>query len=160
MDDKDVLRFKPPLRQFFIDELGYIVLMVLCFFIFLGNFEYISKFTLIAAFSVLVYLIYRLFYIANTLYIITGEQLIYMHGVFIHSTDYMELYRVVDYQQYRSLPQLVVGLKTVVILSGDRTMPVLKIIGMNDNNDIVGVIRKRVEYNKRKRGVYEITNRY
>ena len=55
--------------------------------------------------------------------------------------------------------QQLTGLKTVSIYSGDRTTPRLDIIGMDARLDIVGCIRERVEYNKLRKGVYEITNR-
>ena len=93
-------------------------------------------------------------------YIITDEQLIFKHGIICHSTEYMELYRVIDYQQQQSLMQQIWHLKTVTILSGDRTMPELKMIGLKENVQIVDEIRIRVEYNKKRRGVYEITNRF
>lgn len=51
------------------------------------------------------------------------------------------------------------GLKTVSIYSGDRTTPRLDIIGVKANDDIVAVVRERVEYNKLRKGIYEITNR-
>ena len=106
-----------------------------------------------------VYLAYQILYFFRMEYIITAEQLIYMHGIFYHSTDYLELYRVVDYQQNRSLLQQLLGLKTVVIQSGDRNTPVLNLVGIRVKEDVVSVIRKRVEYNKKAKGIYEITNR-
>ena len=106
------------------------------------------------------YLAYQFVYLLRMKYIVTEEQLIFLHGVFQHSTDYMELYRVVDYQQNRSLLQQLLGLKTVTILSGDRNMMRLDIIGVREDESIVSEIRKRVEYNKRMKSIYEITNRF
>lgn len=83
----------------------------------------------------------------------------YPSWVFSHSTDYVELYRVVDYQQSRSLPQQLFGLKTVTIYSGDRNNAKLDMIGIKASNDIVSEIRCRVEFNKKNKGIYEITNR-
>lgn len=73
----------------------------------------------------------------------------YPSWVFSHSTDYVELYRVVDYQQSRSLPQQLFGLKTVTIYSGDRNNAKLDMIGIKASNDIVSEIRCRVEFNKK-----------
>ena len=50
------------------------------------------------------------------------------------------------------------GLKTVRIFSTDRNTPRLDLTGMRRKDDIVPLIRGRVEYNKRKKGIYEITN--
>ena len=93
------------------------------------------------------------------IYRITDEQLIYEHGVITRSSDYVELYRVVDFAERSNLLQQLCGLKTVSVHSGDRTTPRLDIIGMDMNNDLVPVIRGRVELNKRRKGIYEITNR-
>ena len=70
-----------------------------------------------------------------------------------------ELYRIVDFCEQRDIMEQLFGLKTVSIYSGDRTNPKLDIYGVKEKVDVVGIIRERVEYNKQRRGVYEITNR-
>lgn len=104
-------------------------------------------------------LAYRFIYLKRMIYRITDEQLIYEHGVITRSSDYVELYRVVDFAERSNLLQQLCGLKTVSVHSGDRTTPQLDIIGMGINDDLVTVIRGRVELNKRRKGIYEITNR-
>ena len=106
------------------------------------------------------FLSYQALEMGRISYVITGEQLIYKHGVLFHSSDYMELYRIVDYQENRTPMQQLVGLKNVTILSGDKTLPKLKLIGIRSNLRILEDIRMRVEYNKKKRSIYEITNRF
>ena len=93
-------------------------------------------------------------------YVITEEQIIIHHGVFSHSTDYVELYRVVDYSQHQTLLQQIFGVKTVSIYSGDRNNPKLDMIGIPVKTDVVGLVRWRVEDNKKRKGIYEITNRF
>lgn len=114
---------------------------------------------LYAGIAILLYLFYQVIYLARIEYIVTSDQIIFLHGVISHSTDYMELYRVIDYQQQRSLMQQITGLKTVIIYSGDRNTPVMHLIGMRNNVDVVAEIRKRVEYNKQMKHIYEITNK-
>ena len=104
-------------------------------------------------------LLYRFVYLKRMVYRITGEQLIYEHGVITRSSDYVELYRVVDFGERSNLLQQLCGVKTVSVHSGDRTTLRLDIIGMDMDNDLVPVIRGRVELNKRRKGIYEITNR-
>lgn len=120
----------------------------------------ISNLLMFLGLFLLLYLVYQFFYLLRMKYVITEEQLIFLHGVFQHSTDYMELYRVVDYQQNRTLLQQILGLKTVTILSGDRNMSRLDIIGVLEDENVVSEIRQRVEYNKRMKSIYEITNRF
>ena len=55
--------------------------------------------------------------------------------------------------------QQICGLKSVVIYSGDRNTPKLDVIGVKNELDLVSIIRERVEYNKQRKGVYEITHR-
>ena len=76
-------------------------------------------------------LLYRFIYLCRIHYHIGIEQLVCEQGVFVRKVDYMELYRIVDFQD---------------------------LTGMRRKDDIVPLIRGRVEYNKRKKGIYEITN--
>ncbi len=102
--------------------------------------------------------LYRFIYLRRTRYHIGSEQLISRHGVLSRKTDYMEQYRIVDFVEHQSLMQQLCGLKTVRILSMDRNTPRLDLVGIRHNFDVVTLIRERVEYNKRKKGIYEITN--
>lgn len=103
-------------------------------------------------------LLYRFICLRRIRYCVEPEQLISEHGVFVRKVDYMELYRVVDFQEHQSLLQQLIGLKTVRIFSMDRNTPRLDLIGIRCSHDIVSLIRERVELNKRKKGIYEITN--
>ncbi len=153
------ISIRPHWGQFCINELPGILLCALCYWT--GKFMEFEFHELLIypAFLLTTYLFFRVVYMARIEYVLTAEQLIVMHGVLSHSMDYIELYRVVDYQQHQSLPQQLFGLKTVTIHSGDRNNPKLDMIGVKVKMDIVSEIRKRVEFNKKRKGVYEITNR-
>lgn len=103
-------------------------------------------------------LLYRLIYQRRTRYYIGSEQIISKHGVLSRKTDYMEQYRIVDFVEHQSFMQQLCGLKTVRIFSTDRNTPQLDLVGIRRNLDVVRLIRERVEYNKLKKGIYEITN--
>jgi len=158
-----VLKFRPSWMQWAIMQLP--AFLLLAALIWLPDYldyeipEKYSEFPHYAILLVVVWLCCKAASWACLEYIISGEQLIYRHGVLFHASDFMELYRVVDYQESRTPMQIVFGLKTVHIYSGDKTLPCLKLLGVKSNVDILGEIRDRVEYNKRRRGVYEITNR-
>lgn len=153
------LSLRPHWLQFSINQLGWMILCLIAFTVYFNfHFTMVNIFKYIGI-AILLYLFYQVIYLARMEYIVTSDQIIFLHGVFIHSTDYMELYRVIDYQQHRSLMQQLTGLKTVVIYSGDRNTPVMNIIGMRNDLDVVAEIRKRVEYNKQIKHIYEITNR-
>lgn len=153
---------KPHWSQYIINEA---IAIFLCFLCFLCNgLEYLEELNVLrmtlegSGLFILLYLVYRILYIRSIKYIITSEQLIVEHGVFSHSTEYLELYRVIDYQQHKSFAQQLFGLKTILVLSGDRTSPIIRLSGIRNQMDIIPEIRQRVEFNKKRRGIYEITN--
>lgn len=90
---------------------------------------------------------------------ITGEQLMIDHGLLTSQRDYVELHRIIDFHESRTLMQQMLGLKTVTVHTCDRRNMVVRIPGVDASLDLVGLIRHRVEKSKRAKGVYEITNR-
>lgn len=96
----------------------------------------------------ILYLLYRYLYVTRTVYVITSEQLKYECGVFSCSRDFIELYRVIDYSEQRSFLQILLGIKTISIYSGDRTHPRLDLVGISNKVDLISTIRERVELNK------------
>lgn len=153
------VRLRPRTMQFFIDNL-LLLALALCGYGCAGMEGMPFKNLLLwLSVSLSLLLAYRFIYLKRMAYLITGEQLIHEHGVFIRSCDYVELYRVVDFGERSGLLQQLAGLKTVSVYSGDRTTPRLDIIGVDIHKKVVPVIRERVAENKRKNGIYEITNR-
>ena len=149
---------RPSWRQLLIDEglsiLGALALLVA------GGLDGVPGHSLMLclALALVIKVIYRLVYLRQMEYTITGEQLVYEHGVFSRSRDYIELYRVVDFDERRSFLQLLLGLKTIVVHSGDRTMPKLRIIGIREKADVVECLRERVSYNRKRMNIHEFAN--
>lgn len=149
---------RPHGMQFVIDELPLIAMSTAG--LVYGGMEAVPLNGMAAAVSLLLILVlvYRLVYLRLIRYRIGGEQLVSEHGVLFRKIDYMELYRIVDFQEHQNLLQQLCGLKTVIILSMDRNTPRLELTGIRRKDNIVPLIRERVEYNKRNKGIYEITN--
>ena len=149
---------RPSWRQLLIDELvtilGALALIVV------GGLDGVPAHTLLLCLglALVVKVCYRLVYLRQMVWTITGEQLVYEHGVFSRSRDYIELYRVVDFDEKRSFLQLLLGLKTIVVHSGDRTMPKLRMIGIREAADVVGCLRERVSYNRKRMNIHEFAN--
>lgn len=155
------IRLRPSRLQFVADNLcGMVCLLVLLGLAgcedlmpdFILPFLYAASALLVALF------VCRFIYLMRMCFIITDEQLKYEYGVFSTQRDFIELYRIVDYSEQRTFFQMLLGLKTVSIYSGDRTCPRLDIIGVSNDTDLIRVIRERVEYNKQKRNIHEFTN--
>ena len=144
---------KPHWMQFVINELHLLVLISVGF-VYAGIDDAVLS-TLVFVLSLLLSLClaYRLVYLCS------NEQLVFEHGVFHREVDYQELYRVVDFNESQTFMQQLFRLKTVSIYSGDRTTPRLDIIGVPMKENLVTTIRERVETSKRRRSIYEITNR-
>lgn len=158
-DGQTVITSRPSAWQFFINELP---LLFLCLASLIAgglpDCAY-STLLLVVALVLSLCLLYRFAYLRSIRYHVGSEQLIREHGVFQRSVDYMELYRVVDFAERQTLPQQLLGLKSVTIFSMDRSTPRLELTGMTNKQDIVSLIRQRSETNKRRKGIYEITNR-
>lgn len=103
----------PETTQFFIDELP--LLFVSITGLVYGGMEGVPLGSIATLFAVLLFLClaYRLIYLRRIRYHIGSEQLTAEHGVFQRSTDYIELYRVVDFHEHQPLLQQIFGLKTV-----------------------------------------------
>ena len=128
--------FVPHTGQFVINELPILVLC--CAGWVFGGIDGLPFTTLSMWVALLLslFLVYRFIYLRRIRYRIGSEQLVCEHGIIWRKTDYMELYRIVDFTENQSLLQQLCARR----------------------DDIVTLVRERVEYNKRKKGIYEITN--
>ena len=155
----NTITLRPHPLQFIIDEL---ILMVLCLLALAygGMDGDLSTESMYVGLAMLLFLIYKYVKLRRTVFTITGEQLKKAEGVFTRDDDYIELYRVIDFAERKNLLQQLFGLKTVTIMSGDRTTPKLCVQGVKEDFDLVAIIRERVEFTKTQKPIYEITNRY
>lgn len=94
-----------------------------------------------------------------TKWVITEEQIKIYRGILFRSINYIELYRVYDYQQKQSLIQTLIGNVTIYIYSGDKSNPTLKIYGVPEKMNVIQDVRNKVELQKERKGIYEFTNR-
>lgn len=154
-----VITLRPHWSQYIISQ-GLAFIISCAFFLVAGHDSITYKWPFVVLGSIMTcFMLYGCLYLHKLRYIITSEQLIIQRGVLTRTSDYIELYRVVDFSENRDILEQLFGLKTVWIFSGDRTNPKLDIYGIRENIDVVNIVRTRVEYNKRRKGIYEITNR-
>lgn len=91
-------------------------------------------------------------------WIIGDETLCTVKGVLARHTDYIELYRIVDYKESQTLLQRLMGIKTITIFSTDRSDATMDMRGISVDEDVIGHIREKVEKCKIDKRIYEITN--
>ena len=153
------LILKPTFKQLIVERWGKIILLngAVCGML-LKN-KYIS---LLAALFVL-YLILALFYhyvkLNATKWIIGVETIRREKGLLSKKIDYIELYRIIDYREEQNLLQRLLKIKTLIIFSDDPSDPRMDIDGIDIEKPIVKILRNNVEQCKKKKHVYEITNR-
>lgn len=152
--------YKPSMVQFVIDNLVWLALLLVSLVYIGAEEEGYREFAVAIASFLGLFLILSFFSLKKKTFFLTPETLVYERGIFNRDADYLELYRIVDFQEKASFLQQLFGLKTIIVHSGDRTTPHLCIPGIHHNIALVEELRSRVEFNKTRRGVYEITNRY
>ena len=150
------LVLRPGFWQWVVDKLPWIAINVIGYLWAIQDGMTLVMWLMIA---MSVHLLYQLLYLMMIRYTISDEVIIYEHGVFMRQKEYIELYRVIDFRESVSFMQNLLDLKTVTVYSGDRTTPKLRIHGIYIGLQLVPHMRQRVEYNRRRKGIYEITNR-
>ena len=148
----NIITLRPHWAQYIISQ-GLMFLVSMVLFLVAGHeaITFKAPFLILGTITTLM-MLYGCLYLCKLRFIVSSEQLIIQHGIFHRTSDYIELYRIVDFSESRDILEQLFGLKTVSIYSGD-------IYGVKEKLDVVAIIRERVEYNKRRKGIYEITNR-
>lgn len=98
---------------------------------------------------------YKVLLIRSRKYIISKEQVIYKRGIFSIATDYLELYRVKDYKEYRPFFMRLISTMKVTLFTSDRSKRYLKMEGI-PNSPVVAKLRELVELNRGLKRVYEV----
>lgn len=162
MMKNDDITFSPSLVYWIIRNMPIIICFIFLIITakILYDYEYISISLILLSLICLSIVFKNFLKILTTRWVITSEQIKIYEGIINKRVNYIELYRVYDYEIKQNIIQAVLGLKNIYIHSGDKSTPELKMFGiLSKNIDIISLIRKRVEKQKRIKGIYEFTNR-
>ena len=153
----DDIVLKPKFRYWLMKNF---LLITLAIFVFIFS-KYIREHELLKFISgtILVLLIFIIFYryismLLCTKWIITREQIKIYQGVLSKRINYIELYRVYDYEEKQSFIQSLINNTNIYIYSGDKSTPELLMNGLKANSDIIQTIRNRVEEQKKEKKEY------
>lgn len=156
------IKIKPGINQFFINEaMG---LLLWCCALLFSGYDGVVYGVSISTCSLYLLLIfslvlgYKLWYLSTIRWTITAEQIVYTRGIFTREKDFIELYRVYDFNEVQTFIQRLLSVKTVVVISTDNTHPNLNMVGVNNCIDISDIIRERVETAKKTKKIYEVAN--
>src|SRR5690606_20939203 len=88
-------------------------------------------------------------------YSVTETRLAITRGVFNRVSDEVELFRVRDFQLQQPLVQRIFGLSTLIVVTSDRTCPVVAVTAIPDGEDLRDLLRVLVRQCWDSRGVRE-----
>lgn len=154
-----IIKLRPAIGQTFVESMKAISLFVIGVIASGTDSQTISVIGITICLLAFLSILIRLWYLSSLSWTVTDNQIISKEGIFTKTTDYMELYRVIDYQERQGFIQGIIGLRDIIIISGDKSHPQLVIKGIKGNKDIINIINENVEKSKERRNIYEITNR-
>lgn len=154
--NKDTLQISPPLSYFFMNNIHIILLIGVCFLFKVFVSDYIIVVIGLFVLSLLFKLGFSYLQFLSIKFTITEERVISEFGFFNTKIDYLEMYRIYDYQMNRSLLQKILNLMNVDLVTRDISTPVLRLHGISYNPELVNEIRNRVEYSKKVNNILEL----
>ena len=158
---KRQMTIRPDFRQYLSEVMPLVLagLLGIALYPFMPKWPYISWAYLALYALLLITLATRYAVLRAFSWEISDVKICRRHGILTRQTDYIELYRVVDYRESQTFLQRLFGVKTVVIISTDKSDPSMLICGVPAKADLVTHTRNLVEQNKKENHIYEITNR-
>ena len=158
---KRQMTIRPDFRQYLSEVMPLVLagLLGMALYPFMPKWPYISWAYLAMYALLLITLATRYAVLRAFSWEISDVKICRRHGILTRQTDYIELYRVVDYRESQTFLQRLFGVKTVVIISTDKSDPSMLICGVPAKADLVTHTRNLVEQNKKENHIYEITNR-
>jgi hypothetical protein len=96
----------------------------------------------------------------NISYIIEQEQIIVKRGVFIKTVNYMEMYRIYDFRKRQNIIEAAFGIMHITLFSRDLSDPIVKFVGIMNDDNVIPLIRSRVESEKQRKHIVEFNNSY
>ena len=151
MNQKIVL-LRPALSFAILKNINLIILtiMILILSVFINVHE-IAFASIVPA----ILLIYRIMYWRMVKYEISSSQIKYTRGVFQINIDFLEMYRIKDFDQRQSLVMRLLSIMHIHLMTSDITHPVLELKGIPKSN-IADVLRKLVLKSRKENRVYEV----
>ena len=155
------IKLHPNMRYWFLMNFVHIILTV-CLFVFRTVFDewghYFRTIAGCAAMVIVCLMFWNIIVLMNIQYLIQDEQIVIKRGVLRKTVNYMEMYRIFDYQKKQNIIESVLGLMNVVILSRDLSNPQLLLFGIQNDDAIIPEIRRRVELQKKIKNIHEFNN--
>jgi hypothetical protein len=89
-------------------------------------------------------------------YRISNYRIDYDRGILSRNIDTLELWHVDDISFHQSLSDRLMNVGTITVMSGDKTTPQLKLMGLPDPTPLFNSLKQRIISVKRQRGVIKM----
>ena len=153
-----VIILSPDIKQWLADEFLFLILAIIGFLLCGYDDKIIKTCSLILVSFLTFYLLGRYWFYKSVRWEISRSQIKIIKGVFRRETNFVELYRIVDYAEKQSFIQQFIGLKDVYVVSSDRTEPVVRLFGITKSVDIIAELKPLVKQSRIENHIYEIAN--
>ena len=90
-----------------------------------------------------------------TNFTITNQRIIEKTGVFSRLSDETELYRIKDITLNQPFFLRIFGLSTIILITSDKTSPIIKLPGIKNGIVLSNELRKAVDIRRDEKGVKE-----
>lgn len=98
---------------------------------------------------------YRMLYCRSIRYEISLQQIKYSRGIFQRQVDFLEMYRIKDFDQRQSFIMNMLGIMHIRLMTSDISHPMLELMGIPTSN-IADVLRELIEQSRKENRVYAI----
>jgi uncharacterized membrane protein YdbT with pleckstrin-like domain len=98
---------------------------------------------------------YRMHYWRSIRYEISPQQIKYARGIFQRQVDFLEMYRIKDFDQRQSFLMNLLGIMHIRLMTSDISHPMLELKGI-PRSSIAEVLRQLIEKSRKENRVYAI----
>lgn len=129
----------------------FLILLLIAIFVFFPMFPLIF---MGVGFLLFLRIVYGIIYYRNIRIEVFEDRISMREGVFSFSKNFLELYRVKDYEVSQSFFMRIFSLMNVKLHTSDKTSPILSFTGI-PKSDVTEKIREWVEIERKRKGVRE-----
>lgn len=155
-----MITLKPTIRYWLMNNIPLILIIALLFIVpkVIALSTYVRACMGVVTFVLLCMIAWSYIVLLHVTYIIEPEQIVVKRGVFMRTTNFVEMYRIYDYEKRQNLLELWFRIMNVVLLSRDMSNPKTVFVGIQNSDDIIPIIRERVEKEKQRKSIVELNN--
>ncbi|MCE5341060.1 MAG: PH domain-containing protein [Planctomycetaceae bacterium] len=109
----------------------------------------------IAAAAVIIFL-YKIIKLKSVRYKITQDRIEWSRGIMQRRVDNIDMFRIVDMKMERTLPDILVGIGSITLITSDKTDPNFKFEKLRSSKRIYDIIKKSSLDSDKKRNVVHL----